>query len=317
MILAAGLTPAWQQIVVLDGLRVGEVNRASAVHWCASGKVLNVGMALHTLGAESNTLALVGGPARDAIEREFSTCGVPHRWIPSQSATRVCTTILDTGILDTGILDTGAGVTTELVENAQPVSAVELAAFSAAYAELAQRADVVVLTGSLPAGTPTTFYRDLLGHTPRRVVLDARGESLLAALEMKPFVVKPNREELGQTLGRVPTTDAELLEAMHEINRRGAEWVVVSQGKDALWVSSAGRVFRAEPPRVNVVNPIGSGDCLAAGIAWALDAGCPMPDAVRMGMAAAADNVRQLLPARLDARRVEELAAGIRVHSYE
>ncbi len=51
MILAAGLSPAWQQIVVLDALSVGEVNRAREVHWCASGKVLNVGLALHCLCA--------------------------------------------------------------------------------------------------------------------------------------------------------------------------------------------------------------------------------------------------------------------------
>ena len=49
MILAAGLSPAWQQIVVLDDLKTGEVNRAREVHWCASGKVINVGMALHAL----------------------------------------------------------------------------------------------------------------------------------------------------------------------------------------------------------------------------------------------------------------------------
>ena len=46
MILAAGLTPAWQQIVEFDGFAVGQVNRARSVHWCASGKVLNVGIAL-------------------------------------------------------------------------------------------------------------------------------------------------------------------------------------------------------------------------------------------------------------------------------
>jgi hypothetical protein len=51
VILAAGLSPAWQQIVVLESLSVSEVNRARAVHWCASGKVLNVGLALHRLCA--------------------------------------------------------------------------------------------------------------------------------------------------------------------------------------------------------------------------------------------------------------------------
>ena len=69
MILAAGLTPAWQQMLVFDGLRVGEVNRAREALWCASGKVLNVGIALHHLGGPSRTIALIGGPSGDGIER--------------------------------------------------------------------------------------------------------------------------------------------------------------------------------------------------------------------------------------------------------
>ncbi len=46
MIVVAGLSPAWQQILSFDELRWGEVNRARSAHWCASGKVLNVGIAL-------------------------------------------------------------------------------------------------------------------------------------------------------------------------------------------------------------------------------------------------------------------------------
>lgn len=318
MILAAGLTPAWQQIVVLEELRVGEVNRAREVHWCASGKVLNVGIALAHLGCfpplprgegaairltgvSSRTLSLVGGTAQLAIEREFRTLNVDARWVTSMVPTRVCTTILDRA----------TGATTELVENAQPIPPDELAEFARVYAEESARAEIVVLTGSLPAGTPASYYRDLLANTPGRVVLDVRGDALLASLEHKPFVVKPNREELGQTLKRPIDTDADLLAAMRELNERGAEWVVISQGKDAVWISSASECFRAQPPTVKVVNPIGCGDCLAAGIAWAVANGHPLPEAVRFGIAAAADNVQQLLPARLDPARVSESATRI------
>ena len=42
MILTAGLTPAWQQVLVLDELLPGEVNRAREVHWCASGKAITL-----------------------------------------------------------------------------------------------------------------------------------------------------------------------------------------------------------------------------------------------------------------------------------
>ncbi|MGE5194023.1 MAG: 1-phosphofructokinase family hexose kinase, partial [Deltaproteobacteria bacterium] len=292
MILAAGLSPAWQQIVVLDGLAVGEVNRAREVHWCASGKVLNVGLALHCLcaspplgkggqrgspgggiancklqnencepekndGQAARTLALVGGLPGEAIRREFASLDVSSRWVTSRTPTRVCTTILDRE----------TGTTTELVENAAAISPDELEAFRSAYFEEAARADVVVLTGSLPAGVPVTFYRDLLERIPGRVVLDTQGEPLLAALERRPFVVKPNREELGRTLGRRIDTVAGLHAAMRELCRRGATWAVVSQGNERLWVAAERELFSAQPPRVEVVNPIGSGDCLAAGIA--------------------------------------------------
>jgi len=243
------------------------------------------------------TLAVVGGATGEAIRREFAGLDVAARWIESKSPTRVCTTLL--------VATNGA--TTELVENARPIAEDELALFREAYREEASTTEVVVLTGSLPAGTPTTLYRELIAKTPGRVVLDAQGEPLLAALESRPFVVKPNREELGNTLGCSLETDDQLHAAMREICRRGAAWVVVSQGKERIWIASEREVLSAKPPHVAVVNPIGCGDCLAAGIAFGLASGENMPDAVLTGMAAAADNVGQLLPARLDRDRMERL----------
>ena len=302
MILAAGLTPAWQQIVVLDALRVGEVNRAREVRWCASGKVLNVGRALHSLGVDSLTLSLAGGAALPEFEREFAAEQVPRRWVTSSVPTRVCTTILDKA----------SGTATELVENAKPAPPEEFDRFQNAYADEASRAEIVVVTGSLPNGAPHTFYRDLLAVTPGRVILDARGDGLLAALEHRPFVVKPNREELGQTLGIEIDSDAKLRDAARELCRRGAAWSVVTQGRGEVWICSADEVLRITPPRVDVVNAIGSGDCLAAGMAWGLQFGHDVPESVRLGVACAADNVRQLLPARLAPERVRALVKEIK-----
>ncbi|MGC3967069.1 MAG: PfkB family carbohydrate kinase [Pirellulales bacterium] len=97
------------------------------------------------------------------------------------------------------------------------------------------------------------------------------------------------------------------------MNERGAEWVVVSQGKDALWASSAvaGLYIFSPPAPDRVANPIGCGDCLCAGIAATLAEGGDVLQAIAFGMAAACDNLRSLLPARLDRARVEATAAAI------
>ena len=301
MILAAGLTPAWQQILLFDGLKLGQVNRAREAHWTASGKVLNVGLALHHLGGPSLTLALVGGLPGKSIEEQFASLGINCRWVRSEKPTRVCTTLLDRP----------SRAMTELVENAATVTPGDLEAFRSAYEECVSKARFVVLSGSLPPGTPRTLYRDLIGRTPGRVVLDASGAELLEALTCRPMCVKPNREELARTLGQELSSDEQLKDAMNELNCRGAEWVLVSHGADALWASSNGSFYTFSPARVPVVNPIASGDCLAAGVAWALRAGSEMPEAIRFGMAAAADNATMLLPSRLDLERVRMRTAQI------
>jgi tagatose 6-phosphate kinase len=303
MILAAGLTPAWQQVMRFDALVPGEVNRAAEVQWCASGKVLNAVRALHLLGAPGKALAPVGGSTGEAVRRDFARLGIAARWVETGAPTRVCTTVVETA----------RHRSTELVENARPLTAGERAAFAAAYAEEAAAAEVVVLIGSLAPGTPAGFYRELLAGTTGKVVLDARGDELLEALHERPFLVKPNRAELARTVGRELRDEGALVDAMRELNRRGAEWVLITDGPNPVHVSGPDGLYRLRPPAAEVVNPIGCGDCMAAGIAAALGRGREPLDACRYGLAAAADKLGRLLPAALDRGRVEALAATLEV----
>jgi fructose-1-phosphate kinase PfkB-like protein len=154
----------------------------------------------------------------------------------------------------------------------------------------------------------------LVTATRCRAVLDFRGDGLIFVLDLKPYVVKPNREELGHTFGRVLDDDAALVETMRELNRRGAQWVVITEGAKAVWISSTEHIYRLVPPRIEeVVNPIGCGDSLAAGIAWATRRGDTIVDSVRFGIGAAGDNLGKLLPCRLELTRVEELAKRVTV----
>lgn len=306
-ILCAGLSPAWQQVMVFRSFRYGEVNRAAEVHWLAQGKVINAAIAAHHLGGATMALAPLGGPALAAIDRELDELGLARRWIVTQAATRVCTTILDQA----------TETMTELIEESRPLLSSELAEFRRVYAEETAKAAAVVLTGSLPIGTPPGLYRELVERTPCPAVLDFRGEGLLATLDLKPTVVKPNREELSQTVCRSLDSDDGLLEAMRSLNRRGAQWVVTTHGGRPVWVTSATDTYRLHClPVDKVVNPLGSGDTLAAAVAWAIRAGRPMVDAVRLGIAAASENLRRLETGRFDAAVVERLAATVRVETF-
>ena len=307
MILSAGLSPAWQQILVFDRFTRGEVNRAVETCACASGKVINVGLALAALGAESRTLSVLGGRAGSMIADELAALGVPSRWIADPATTRTCTTIIDRS----------TGEITELVENAATIEARSCEAFLSALRQDAQAARWVILSGSLPpiAGRASTrlLYREMLACLPStaRVILDARGPEMLECLDQHPFLVKPNREELALTVGRDLTDRVAMLAAMREVNQLGAEWVLVTQGAGEVWLSSRTELWRFTPPKITVVNAIGCGDCLTAGLTASLAEGHDLPTAVRYGIAAAGDNAAQLLPARLSPSRVRTLAEQV------
>lgn len=303
MIVVGGLSPAWQTIMRFDRLQLGEVNRAAEVHQFASGKVINVAVAAAHLGEAAEVISPIGGATREMVDCELSALGVSRHWVVCKAATRTCMTLLDGA----------ARQTTELVENAPPVTADELEEFAAIFAHEAERASVVVLTGSLPARTPPDFFATLMKQVTCPVILDARGPELLAALPLHPWLVKPNREELGMTLECPIDSEAALHEGMQQLVERGAQRVLITAGAQpaSLW---DGQLYRITPPTLDeVVNPIGCGDCLTAGIAVGLARQMTSLESVALGMAAAADNATRLLAARLDRDAVERFRQQVRI----
>ncbi len=292
-IVTVGLSPVWQHILEFESFQPGEVNRAERSAWCASGKSLNVAMGIRNLGGEITSVSIAGGSTGGAIRRQFEATGIDARWVETQSPTRVCTTILDRA----------SGMSTELVENQPPLTDGELLALQRlAQTEIA-RSQIAVLSGSLPAGCLESFYADLMldaGET--QFLIDARGPELSACLPQRPLLVKPNREELERTLCRALATNDALIAGMKELNAAGAQWVVVTQGAQPVWVTSASETFCLPIVLVkDIINPIACGDALMAGIAWGLSQGRYLLESIHIGLHCAAQNAGDLLPCRLRA----------------
>ncbi|WP_437202199.1 1-phosphofructokinase family hexose kinase [Planctomicrobium sp. SH664] len=306
MILAAGLSPALQQILQFDSLRIGDVNRARGAEWCASGKVINVAVAACHLGVETAAVTTRGGQSGDALAADLFLFPLHMEWIQSRQPTRVCTTLLDAD-----------GVTTELVENTGPVEDAVLSCFASHWQALSRTASLAVFSGSLPPNVPPEFFAQFLQSTSIRTILDLQGEPLRKCLPGKPFLIKPNREELAATCGRSLNTSAAVVSAMQECRDAGADWIVVTDGPRLVHVMSQQSTYRLRPPQVRTVNPTGCGDCLAAGIAVALHRGDDPLMAIRFGIGAAAQNAEQLLPGRLTMDRCQELAAQVVIESEE
>ena len=144
-------------------------------------------------------------------------------------------------------------------------------------------------------------------------MVDAQGAALLEALKAKPGLVKPNRAELAATVGRELKDEAAVRSAMRELCERGAQRVVMTAGKDPALAFDGRSWWQVGAPRIDAVNPIGSGDAFAAGLAWRLVRGDDLGEACRWGCAAGAANALTMLAGDVRRDDVERLAEKVSV----
>ena len=287
MILCAGATPAMQRTLFFERLVPGEVNRAYEVKVTASGKVTNAARVAATLGSQVLLATFLGGDSGRFVAGELDAEGVRHEAVwPKNSPTRTCSTLIP----DDGRI-------TELVEEAQPVSAEDAAELEDIVRRRLPEAKALCLIGSLPPGVPEDLYARLTEAANEAGVpalVDAQGEPLRQALAADPFLVKPNLEEAIATLGLDTSGDEEedIRAAVGALLERGARWALVSMGAGGSMLGNAhGDLWRVVPPELEAVNPIGSGDSLAAGLLHSLLEGSSVPEAAAYGTACAAANV--------------------------
>jgi len=292
--------------MVFRKLTLDAVNRAVTTLDGVAGKSVNVAKVLKALGERPVAAGFLGGDRGEQLRAELEARGIELGFVKVAGRTRQCTTLLDTT----------AGTQTELVEESQPVAAADYDELMRIIRLRVKGCRAVVMSGTITPGGPVDLYfqgtcmaREIGAFT----VVDAQGAALLEALRAKPGLVKPNRSELAATLGRELKDEAAVMSAMRELCERGAQRVVVTAGRNPALAFDRQRWWRVHAPRIDAVNPIGSGDAFAAGLVWRLLRGEDLGEACRWASAVGAANALTLLAGEVRRDDVELLAEKARV----
>lgn len=156
----------------------------------------------------------------------------------------------------------------------------------------------------------------LLIRKAKKVVLDCSGKALEAVLtgDDKPFVIKPNTEELSQLVGREVSDDVEeLKEILQDDLFTGIDWVVVSLGSKGAFAKHGDHYYRVTIPKIDVVNPVGSGDSTVAGIASAIIHNLSDKDFLRHANALGMLNAQEKVTGHVNMTNYENLFNQIQV----
>ena len=95
---------------------------------------------------------------------------------------------------------------------------------------------------------------------------DTYGPALDGIRGFWPTAIQLNRREAAIRLRKTRVTDDDVAGLLCDWSRRGVVCGVVTDGPNAVSIVYRGQQYRAIPPEIKVVNPIGSGDSLLAGM---------------------------------------------------
>ena len=313
MILCLGPTPTVQRTLVFDRLALGEVNRAATCDEFASGKGVNVARVAAQLGADVVAVGFAGGSRGKLLLDGVKADNIRTAFVKVEPETRLCTTVIDRA----------TGTVTELVEESAAVDPGDYTELFRTCTRLIHHggakfpgpARTCVLSGSLTPGGDLELYPDVIDYVTRlggRAILDTRGKALEHALRCDGFVVKLNRQELADTVGHPLGRDAELKEAIRGVCPKDGS-VLVTMGGDGAVAWDGEQFWRVPTPTVAAVNPIGSGDAFAAGLAVALTRELPPAEAYALAAACGAANALHPRAGYVDPEQVERLRSTVRV----
>jgi tagatose 6-phosphate kinase len=288
----------------VDRLDRGGSMRVSERISVPGGKGNNVARILRALGHEVVASGFAAGRAGEFIERELCELGVAPAFVRIPGESRTCL----------AVLESEAPVATELLERGPRVTSDAATALVDRVAELADDADAVVLSGSLPTGALADLHARMI-HAVRAtgvfVVLDSSGSALVEGMQAGPDLVKPNWDEL---TGLAGLTNADLATGVAFVQDRllqGAlpadAGVLLSLGEEGAVLIAADGAVNLPAPAVTPINPVGAGDAMLAGYLDAWARGERGETALTWASAVAGASIRQPIAGSVDPVDIEQL----------
>lgn len=278
MILTICPNPSIDCTIELESLNVGMLNRIQGKVETYSGKALNVAIGVSRLGEKCTATGFMFANQQRTFEHVLNKEGVCCDFVSCEGNTRVNYKIIDKKSMLTEINDVGE----EVSEKKQAELVVKAVS-------LADRADIAVMSGSLPKGVDSDFYGRIVGSLPERVkvVVDAEKANVLSAINARElFMVKPNIKELENFSGVKVRKLSDVLTAAKVYFEKGVKYVLASLGTEGAVFTDGKDSFYCKSASVAVNSTVGAGDSMVAAACVGVYNGVPMREILKEAVAA-------------------------------
>ncbi|PPE04140.1 1-phosphofructokinase [Williamsoniiplasma lucivorax] len=268
MIYTLTLNPAIDHIILTNQkLELSVTNYYQDEYQVVGGKGINAGVILNNLGVQTMAIGILGEKNKDIFFDKFKEINLKTKFFLNSGSTRVNYKIKNLASKqETELNGLGFETQTEILN--------QLIFF---LKENLKKEDIVVLTGSVARGISSTIYQELgqLANEKDAIfICDANKELLLNALKAKPYLIKPNLEEICSTLNLEfkPKMNLEEIKPMvRQLQTLGAQNILVSMGSQgSLFFDNKKNIYKVGIAHGELMNSVGAGDSMLAGFVYGL-----------------------------------------------
>ena len=221
MIYTVTFNPALDYILELDKLEIGKIQKSKNELILPGGKGINVSTVLTNLDTDNVALGYKVGFVGAEIDRRLKEMKIKTDFIELEEGnSRINVKIA--GEEETAINTNGPKINeekiTELLEKLKKL----------------EENDILVLSGSIPSSLKDDIYEKICNIVQKqnvKIVVDATKNLLLQSLKYKPFLIKPNNEELGEMFNVEIHTKEDAYVYGRKLKEMGAQNVLISMGK--------------------------------------------------------------------------------------
>lgn len=282
MILVINMNSSVDKRYEITDIEKGQVIRARSVENTPGGKGIHVANIATILNEDCIVTGLLGGKTGEFIQERLNDYGIKQDFVKINGETRECIAFITDDLLQTEILEPGPIVSQD-----------EQYKFLDKYIDLLQESTVVVASGSVPRNFPSNIYRKLIemaNSQGKKFLLDTSGELLREGIKGKPYFIKPNKDEIEFLTGRKLNNIEDVIREIRLFHDKGIRFVVISLGEKGSVAGYDGRIYKVTIPKVNAVNPVGSGDSYVGGIAVGIKRGYEIEELLKFASACGTAN---------------------------
>ena len=264
-IITLTLNPAFDIHCKAEGFRHYHENVVETVSRDAGGKGVNISRALCSVGCQSTCMVIIGDENGEEFCNKLENDGLNIVPIRCKGRIRENITIHETGSHETRISFGGFAVGSSVLEDIERLIG------------SANEETVVTFTGSIPPGLDSKDVFEMLTRLKAqgvKVIVDSRSVSLEELVKLKPWLIKPNKDEIEKYIGRSLNGIDDAVTVARELHSSGIENAMITLGGDGAVLANSEGAFYAKPPMVDVLSTIGAGDSSIAGFVYGFVKGC-------------------------------------------